>query len=255
MKITASSGIILADQQFPNDNPILLTQVEKYMASRKWDYLIYLGDGLDMDAISHHAKEGRNFRALEGKRLKKDYADYAKILRRHRAIVGPKCKIVYFLGNHEEWAERFVDENPGIEGMIEPRYCLPFDELDIEVIDYRMFKKIGKILFLHGDQDKGFPPKHHAMKYVELYNRNIVYGDKHTLQVFTRISPRGIDDTHTAYAIPCLADTRPKWNRDKPTAWINGFGVFYVTEKRFLVIPIVAVHNGFISPEGELYEP
>lgn len=251
----ASAGIILADQQFPNDNPVLLNNVEKYMASRQWDFLIYLGDGLDMDAISHHAFEAGDRRSTENKRLKKDYEAYAKILRRHRKIVGPKCKIVYFLGNHEEWAERMVDKFPGIEGMIEPKACLPFEELNIEVIDYRMFKKIGKILFLHGDQDKGaYGSIYHTRKYVELYNRNIVYGDKHTLQVFTRISPAGMQETHTAYAIPCLADIRPKWNRNKPTAWMNGFGVFFVTEQRFTILPIVAINNGFIAPSGVLYE-
>lgn len=252
----ALSGIILADQQFPNDNPVLLTVVEKYMASKHWDYVVYLGDGLDMDAISHHALQAGDRRSTEGKRLKKDYEAYSKILRRHRKIVGPKCKMIYFLGNHEEWADRMVDMFPGIEGMIEPRQCLPFDELNIEVVDYRKFKKIGKILFLHGDQDKGaYGSVHHAKKYVEMYNRNIVYGDKHTLQVFTKISPAGMDDTHTGFAIPCLADIRPKWNRSKPTAWLNGFGVFYLTEQRFSVIPIVAISNGFISPEGDLYQP
>lgn len=251
----AYAGIILADQQFPNDNPVLLNNVEKYMRSRKWDFLIYLGDGMDMDAISHHAFEANNRRGMEGKRLKKDYENYGKILRRHREIVGDRCKIVYFLGNHEEWAEKLVDTFPGLEELVEPRYNLPFDELGIEIVSYRHFKKIGKILFLHGDQDKGFYTSiHHAKKYVELYNRNLVYGDKHTLQVFTKISPAGMDDTHTAYAIPCLADIRPKWNRDKPTAWLNGFGVFFITEDNFTVLPIVSIHNRFIAPDGILYE-
>jgi hypothetical protein len=111
----------------------------------------------------------------------------------HRKILGPVCKIVYFLVNHEEWADRLVDNFPGLEGMVEPRYRLPFDELNIEVIDYRHFKKIGKILFLHGDLDKGaYGSMHHAEKYVDWYNHTIVYGDKHTLQVFTKVSPAGI---------------------------------------------------------------
>lgn len=249
------AGIILADQQFPNDNPHLLNNVEKYMASRRWDFLVYLGDGLDMDAISHHAIMSGDRRGMENKRLKKDYANYAKILRRHRSIVGPKCKITYFMGNHEEWADRLVDSLPGLEGMVEPKYNLPFDELNIEVIDYRRFKQIGKILFLHGDLDKGaYGSVNHAKKYVELYNRNIVYGDKHTLQVFTKVSPAGMDDTHTGYAIPCLADIRPKWNRDKPTAWLNGFGVFFIDDEGFTVLPIVAIKNTFIAPDGERYQ-
>src|SRR6266849_53365 len=170
------AGIILADQQFPNDNPILLNSVEKYMASRHWDIAVYLGDGLDMDAISHHAIESGNRRVMENKRLKKEYAAYGKILRRHRKILGPKCKIIYFLGNHEEWAERYVDEHPELEGMVEPQYCLPFDELNIQLIEPRHFKQIGKILFVHGDLDKGtYGSVHHAKKAVELYNKNIVY--------------------------------------------------------------------------------
>jgi hypothetical protein len=126
----AASGLILADQQFPNDNPVLLNSLEKYMASRRWDFLVYLGDGLDMDAISHHAMQSGNRRDLEGKRLKKDYDAYSKILRRHRKIVGPNCKIIYFMGNHEEWADKFLDTFPMLEGMIEPRHCLPFDEIE-----------------------------------------------------------------------------------------------------------------------------
>jgi len=249
------AGIILADQQFPNDNPVLLNSVERYMASRRWDFAIYLGDGLDMDAISHHARMSGNRRSQENKRLKKDYAAYEKILRRHRNILGPKCKMIYFLGNHEEWADRFIDEFPELEGMIEPRYCIPFAELGIELIEYRHFKKIGKIHFLHGDLDKGqYGSIHHAKKYVDLYNRNIVYGDKHTLQVFTKVSPAGMDDTHTGFAIPALCDIRPRWNREKPTSWLNGFGVFFIDDDGFTILPIVAIHNSFIAPDGTRYK-
>src|ERR1019366_6276824 len=108
----SKAGIILADLQFPNDNPILLNSVEKYMASRRWDFLVYLGDMLDMDAISHHAMEAGEFRNLEGKRLKKDYEAFEKILRRHRKIVGKDCQVYYFFGNHEEWAARLIDHMP-----------------------------------------------------------------------------------------------------------------------------------------------
>ena len=247
------SGIILADQQFPNDNPLLLHNVEKYMSSRRWDYVIYLGDGLDMDAVSHFALDHNDNRSLEGKRLKRDYEAYSKILRRHREIVGKKCKIFYFLANHEEWAEQLVDQFPGLEGLIEVENNLPFGELGIEIVQYRDFKKIGKMLFVHGDLDKAYSSIHHAKKYVDMYNRNIVYGHHHTLQTFTKVSPAGIEDTHTGYSIPCLANIHPKWNRNKPTSWLNGFGVFFLTETNFSVYPIVAVHNHFIAPNGKYY--
>jgi hypothetical protein len=191
-----------------------------------------LGDQLDMDAISHHAMESNDQRSLEGKRLKKDYEDFSKILRRHRKIVGRECEIYFFMGNHEEWASRLVDTMPTLEGFIEPENNLPFEELKIKVIPPRHSLKLGKIVFIHGDLDRGYGSIHHAKKAVELYNKNIVYGDKHTLQVFTKVSPIGIDETHTGFAIPCLADIRPKWARDKPNSWLNGFGVFYLTDER-----------------------
>jgi hypothetical protein len=248
------AGIILADQQFPNDNPVLLNNVEKYMASRKWDFAIYLGDGLDMDAISHHAIQSDNRRALENKRLKKDYANYSKILIRHRKILGPKCKIWYFLANHEEWASRLVDQYPGLEGLIEPEFNIPFDKLDIKLVGYRDFIKLGKVIFIHGDVQAGsYTPTNVAKKMVEIYNRNVVFGHHHTLQAYTKISPQGIDETHTGYAIPCLANTKPAWSRGMPTKWLNGFAVVFLTDNEFSILPVVAAKNSFIAPDGKLY--
>lgn len=254
--MSVKSALVLPDLQFPEHNQVLLTQVERYMASRPWDYLLYLGDIMDMDAISHHAIESGNLRALENKRLKQDYADMSRILRRHRAIVGPDCRIYYFKGNHEEWADQLVDRRPGLEGMVEIEYNLPFAELNIEIIRPRGYLKLGKVYFIHGDISAGkYQSTHHAKKVVETYNRNVVYGHHHTFQAFTKISPVGIDETHTAYCLPCLANTQPGWAKDKPNSWLNGFGVVHFDEDNFSVMPVIAVNNSFISPEGAKYQP
>ena len=222
------------------------------MIGERWDYLIYLGDFLDMDAISHHALEKGDARSLEGKRLKKDYEEAAEILERHRKIVGPKCEIVFFLGNHEEWAEKFLDKYPQLEGFLEVENNLPLRKLNIEVIKPRHYKKIGKIYFVHGDFQAGYyVSQHHAKRMVETFNRNVVYGHHHTYQGFTKISPAGIDETHSAHCIPCVADTAPSWAKDRPNSWLTGFGVFYVSEDAFTVIPIIAAKNRFICEQGK----
>lgn len=254
LKDRVKRGLILADLQFPQHNPELLCVVEKYMASQHWDFLIYLGDFLDMDAISHHAFESGDSRYLEGKRLKKDYEEASKILQRHRKIVGKKCETIFFMGNHEEWAEKFLDKYPQLEGFLEVENNLPLKELNIKVVPPRHFHKIDKILFVHGDINKGFGSKHHAMKMVETFNRNVVYGHHHSLQTFTKISPAGLDETHTAHCIPCLANTAPEWAKDRPNSWLPGFGTFFTNSNAFTLIPIVAPHNKFISPEGKLWE-
>lgn len=246
-------GIILADLQFPNHNPKLLKLWEEYLASQKWDFLIYLGDFADMDAISHHAISAGDFRALEGKRLKKDYAEMSEILRRHRKIVGPDCKSFFFLANHEEWAEKFVNKYPMLEGMLEIENNLPLKELNIELIGYRQHLRLGKIYFIHGDISRGYTPVNHARKMIDIYGRNIVYGHHHTLQVSTKLSPAGIDETHTGWCVPALCNINPDWAGGRPNQWLNGFATFYVTPSSFSIFPVVAAKNRFISPEGTLY--
>lgn len=248
-------GIILADLQFPQHNQTLLFNVMRFMREHHWDYLILLGDFLDMDAISHHAFESQNHKALEGKRLKRDYEDASKIIKTLSAIVG-KAEKVFFMGNHEEWAAKFLETYPQLEGFLEPENNLPLSELGFEVIPPRHAKKIGKILFAHGDVSNGqmgYTSMYHAKKMVDLYNKNVVYGDKHTLQVFTKVSPFGIQDTHTAYCIPALANIAPAWAKDRPNSWINGFAYFEMSETRFTIYPIVSVHNGFIA-NGKEYQ-
>lgn len=247
-------GIVLTDLQYPLHNPKLLKNVERYMMDEHFDYLIYLGDFMDMDAISHHAIEAGNQRSLEGKRLKKDYEEMSEILRRHRGIVTRRCKVYYFMGNHEEWASKFVDKYPMLEGMIEPENNLPFKELGIEVVAPRKFVKLGKIHFIHGDiWGGGYVSANHAKKMVETFNRNVVYGHHHTLQAHTKLSPVGIDETHTAYCLPCLADTQPEWAKDRPTPWLNGFGVFSVTNDNFSIFPVVAINGSFQAPNWKEY--
>jgi predicted phosphodiesterase len=246
-------ALILPDIHFPNHNKELLSKVERYMSDEKWDNLVYLGDALDMDAISHHSFEDGNQRVLEGKRLKKDYEAFASILRKHRQIVGKKCGITFFKGNHEEWADQFVDHYPTLEGLVEMEDNLPFKELGIDIVNPRRFKKIGKVYFIHGDIGRGYVPTVHSKKIVEMYNRNIVYANYHTLQVYTKVSPMGIDETHTGICLPAMCDINPEWNKDKPTAWLNGFGAMFYNEDNFTILPIVAVHNKFIAPNGKNY--
>jgi hypothetical protein len=252
--LDVKKGILLYDLQYPNHNPKLLKLWEQYLADHEWDYLIYGGDIMDMDAISHHALKAGNIRDIEGKRLKDDYNYVSEMLTRHRNIVGSSTDIYWLQGNHEDWAEKLVDKIPGLEGLIEVEANLPLQELGIKVIEPRGYLKLGKLHFIHGDIGRGYTPVFHAKKVVETYNRNVVYGHHHTLQTATKLSPLGIQETHTAHCIPCMADTTPQWNQGKPTAWLNGFGVFYVSRSSFTVLPVVAAQDSFISPEGHLYK-
>lgn len=248
-------ALVLADLQFPQHNQKLLEViVKKFIPRYRWDYLILLGDFMDMTAINHHAMESGNLRELEGRRLLKEYSGMATILRDLRAAVGSKCRIIYFMGNHEEWASKFIDKYPTLEGMLEAERNLPFDELNIETVKPRGLFKFGKAWFIHGDIHGTYSmPKWHAKNMLDIYHRNMVYGHHHTQQVYTSLSPAGINETHTAHAIPALCDINPDWAQSKPNQWLNGFAVVDASRKRFDVHTVVAVRNGFIF-EGKEYE-
>lgn len=245
-------GIAIYDLHYPLHHEKLLNNTLRYIKSNKWDWLVLGGDTLDMGAISHHAFDHGNHRELEGKRLKQDYKGMTQLL----LILCKYFKhIVWLQGNHEDWAEKLVDKYPGLEGLLEVENNLPFDALGIESIKPRHFKKIGKLLFIHGDIFNKYSPTFHSKRVVEIYNRNVIYGHGHNHQVYIKCSPVDLHDKHIAVSMPCMADlTKFKYPKDKPSNWCNGFGVFYVNDNRFSNFTIISVDGTFISPEGRTYE-
>ena len=102
-------AIVLPDLHCPEHDEQSLAAVNKFMRENSpWDYLIYLGDVLDLNCISSHNET--NLRAVEGQRLLSDYrlADEL-ILKPHEAIVrgsNRDARIIYIEGNHEDRVTR-----------------------------------------------------------------------------------------------------------------------------------------------------
>lgn len=246
-------GISIYDLHFPYHHEKLLNNTYKYIKSHKktWDYLVLGGDTLDLACISHYSINGGNYRELEGKRLISDFRGITEHLRVLRQYFN---KIYWLNGNHEDWVSKFIDRYPMLEGLMEIDKNIPFKELGVEVISPRHFAKIGKMYFIHGDVFKAYAPTFHSKRVVELYNRNIFYGHGHNYQSYIKCSPVDINDKHMAISMPCMADlTKFKYAKDKPSNWVNGFGVFHVERNKFSMIPIISVDGSFISPEGKMY--
>src|SRR5262249_17216541 len=114
--------ICLPDLHAPDHDTRSLATVNRFMQENgPWDFLIYLGDVLDMNCISSHNEN--NLRAVEGQRLLSDYkiAD-EEILKPHERIIrgaNPAARIAWLEGNHEQRIERYIDANPQMEGLIE----------------------------------------------------------------------------------------------------------------------------------------
>lgn len=182
----------------------------------KPDHIILGGDILDCGSISHHniGKAGN----IEGLRLLADAAELrAALIEPLEKLV--KGRLVYHVGNHEDWLDDLVVEVPALEGIVDIRSLLKLGKR-WEVIPVGEASTLGKLVFLHGDQIKG--GVHIAKNATEAYERNVRFGHHHTFQVFTKTTALDANG-HTGIAVPCLCKKNPKYGGGAPNKWMQGF--------------------------------
>lgn len=245
--------IIIPDLQIPFHDEKALSLVEKYMAAHTWDGVLYIGDMLDFDSISNFNK-GKG-RALEGKRIALDYDMANKILDRHQQMVwnnNPYAKFVLLEGNHEERMERYVDENPQIEGMVEVAVGLKLEHRKFQWIrswSKGEIFKIGKANFVHGLYTNAYHPAKMATK----FGGNIFYGHTHDMMCHAVSNQLDAAKVHVGQSLGCLCLPQG-YMKGAPTNWQQGFGIFYfLPDGNFTYYTPRIVNNMFVSPDGVLY--
>lgn len=205
----------LPDLHIPHN--IDLSSIEVFMAEFKPTHLIYLGDTLNFDCVSHWIEA--ELRDREGLRLKDDYDRANEIIARHRKIVG-RAKIIYFIGNHEDWINHTVSKNPQYEGMLEVENWVK--NVD-QFIPFNEMWSIGHLNYIHGM----WINKYHAAKHVDSFMCNLIYGHTHDVQEFTKVTPQ---DRHPikAKSIGCLCKYDMPYMKKRPSNWVNAFSIAYI---------------------------
>lgn len=219
----------------------------KFIADFKPDHVILGGDTLDCGAISHHnhGKPG----AVEGFRLLSDANELRKAL--IEPIESLKTKsLTYIVGNHEDWLTDLVEQIPALEGIVDVRSMLKLSK-KWEIIPIGESTKLGKLIFIHGDQIKG--GEHSAKWATVAYEANVRFGHHHTYQVYTKTS--AIDSNgHTGIAIPCLCRKGPKYGGGSPNRWVQGFSWGYIGGPNNTFNDYVSVIiNGVATINGKSY--
>ena len=239
-------GICVFDLHHPCHDKKLWANILRFTADFDPDVFVFGGDNQDLEVVSHWV--GNKRRRIEGKRLKKDYENFNRdVLEPLSEILRDDAERHYLLGNHEDWVEQYIDEHPEVEGFFEIRSNLDLE--DWQVYDYGQSAKVGKLHFLHGE----YVNLHNAHKTAQVYGRNVAYGHGHTYQAHTITTPLDVE-SHSAVQIPCACTLNPHYRLNKPNAWLNGFGVFYVQPNgNFNLFPVIAVDGSFIAPNGVTY--
>lgn len=193
-----------------------------FLDEQQPDEIILGGDFVELESASAHRGT---------KNVDIDYEiDSAKELLTELCETCPEAEMHFLEGNHETRLQRTVRSAiPNLESAVKGiDELLELDEYGIQFYPRHAEDKRSQVLyrgdfaFIHGY----WANKHHAYKHLDQYGYNVAYGHKHNPQMYCQSS---INGTRFSYSFPCMRDRNPSWMEGKPSPWVNGFGITYVT--------------------------
>ena len=240
---------VFSDIHFPNHDEKALSCAEKIMADLQPDRVIYIGDNMDMEPVSHWIEDKK--RVVENKRLIREYELWNKVLDRHTKLAGKRLKeVVYFEGNHENWVQQYLDKHPEVEGLLEVPKNLEFDKRKkFKWIKLNHFYNLGKLKVCHGL----YQNKYHANKMLENLGTSVLYGHTHDVQVQTFSSIADVHQKHQAMSIGTLSSKTPDYMFNRPNRWMHSCAVVYTDVNGHFNAYIINIINGKAMFNGKLY--
>ncbi len=221
----------------------------KFTQYFKPDIYIEGGDNLDCGPVSHWLKHKKA--AISDLDLTKDCQIYTdQILKPLNQMLPKGCKKYWHKGNHEEWLNDAVEENPGLKSTLAIGNLLNLKGWNI--MEQGESTKIGHLHFVHGDTLPNC--KNIASAAVERYNCSICFGHFHTHQTFVKHTMLNSAQPMMATAIPALCNRNPNYAENRPNQWVKGFAFGYVQPNGdySLYVPII-INNQFMA-EGKLWK-
>lgn len=237
--------IVLPDAHIPyHDRPAM----ECALQIQEWyqpDQTIILGDWLDGAPVSHHMR--KQIKLREGLRLKTDFEAVNAILDRVQENTG---ETIFLQGNHELWVDRYLEESPELDGLINVEIGLRFAERGIKYLPYNVPYQLGHLYFVHGL----YTGMHHAKKHVEAYGKSIVYGHLHDVQMHVKVSPANVNEKHMGLSLGCLADKNPVYMRNRPSNWVHALGLGLIRQDDTFSIDPIIIIDGVASYAGKTFK-
>lgn len=247
--------VVLADIHYPKINKPTLDAVIDFLGQNDVDGLVFQGDQLDFESISHHTK---------GKPLYRVRAGYMKDINGFRDnVLDPIEELLpegadrhWIIGNHERFEHDLIEEQPELEHLVDHVRLLDLEAKGYKITQLGHAIKIGKLNIVHGEVLSGVGNQggiYPARKAVELYGGNVLAAHSHAPQMFTKISPVDHVQKHQGYVNAILGDTNPSYLRNRPTAWAHGMTIVELHEDGTYNLYIVNIHKGSFSYGGKMY--
>lgn len=238
--------VMLNDVHVPHN--IDLENIWKFCRDFKPDYLLLVGDIINNDPFSHWDRNSPlRFKSMPNPKehyelCNKLFYDPA------RAAVGNNCSIVHWIGNHEYWSNRAIEEMPEGKGYWEVENNIRHVDL---WVPSKGIANLGKLHFVHGDVIKG--GKYHSLKMLNYFRRNIRYGHYHNLEESSYTSPVDVMDRHTARCCGTLEKPNPRFMDNRPHDWMAcvTYGVVK-SNGNFFDHSAIITDNSFMA-NGKIY--
>jgi Calcineurin-like phosphoesterase len=228
----------------------------QYVVDEQPEVFIFGGDQFHFDCISHHTKHTPIFRTRRS--YMNDIEGFnERCLIPLERVLPKNCEKIWIIGNHEDWEQDLINEQPELEGAIGHTRLLRLEERGWTIIPLGHAYRLGKLNVIHGEILTGignqagmFPSK----KAIELYAGNVLAGHTHAPQTFTKISPVNARNKWQAHISPIAGDANPEYLRNRPTAWLNGFNrIDVMADGGFNYYPLLVV-NGRLAWNGKVYK-
>jgi predicted phosphodiesterase len=226
---------------------IELDPVFEFAHDFKPDIVVLGGDMHDWTAVCQWIAD--QSRALDGGTVEENYDELRKFLLNPLSWAVPRAKLIYIVGNHEDWLRKASEINPNGRGYWELENNLP---KNIQIVPQNQAYHINEHLcYLHGL----YTTKYHAFQTVHAVHKTVLYGHTHDVQRYTDISPVDVGQFFTGASCGCLCTLNPSYMKNKPNRWVNGFNYCYVdTQTKAFSETQVYIINGRFRANGRLYK-
>jgi hypothetical protein len=247
-KSQAGIWIFAPDIHSPDTDWATFYALQDYIDKTKLRGFVKGGDQLDNKEISHHNRKRIIFREVGSYSRNTKFYD-SRILKPIEASLDNDTERVWIEGNHDDWENQLVDENPELQGTVERRILLDLAARDWRFVPLGKGFRIGKCLAIHGETLTGIgnqAGKYPSATAVDKYAQSVIHGHVHTMQCFTKVLPHDVHEKWAAYSSPVLAKRNPGYAKNKPNAVVNGFSIIEVSEnKNFNAYPVVVTDGVF----------
>lgn len=254
MQSPIKTWVVAHDLHFPQYCKKTFDAMMEFIKDVRPAGFIFGGDQFNNDEISHHTKGKPLYRERASFKRNTDKFDEL-VLRPLEKALG-KVPKVWIIGNHDDWERQLIEEQPELEGIIERTDSLRLSERGWLIVPLGHAYKLGELNVIHGEILTGIgnqAGRYPAAKALEIYSSNVLAGHTHAPQSMAKISPVETRKKDMAWIAPILGLCNPAYNRNRPTAWINGFTIVEVRGQGMFNLYPVTVFDGKFSYGGKEY--